>query len=131
MKKLTAVALLAALALGSACSSSSKTPSPSNTTATTEPSTQSGSGPTKAECATMANTYAGLMSQYVDTVQGITYATPELVAVVLATGHEAVAAGRRILAQCGHYSPTEAAQVSKSLDTLESSLNDVQGLQTS
>lgn len=129
MKRLAAVALLAALALGSACAASTKVDSTSETTTPTTVVVES--GPSRSECIAMTSHWANLMEQYRSVVGGITYATPALVAKVIETGREAVAAGRRIVSQCGHYAPAEAAQYASSLDAVERSLNAAEGLQTS
>lgn len=120
MKKLAAVALLAALALGSACTATTKVDSTSKTTATTTLRIES--GPSQSLCDSTSSEIGGLFTQYAGLIHQIT--TQAEVTLAISTGHQLVAAGRAFLSACGHfYNASKVQSISNDLDTVENSLN--------
>lgn len=119
MKKLAAVALLAALALGSACSSNSNG---NKTPIILTPTTSHSSGPSKALCDSTASQIGSLFTQYAALLPQVS--TQVEVNQAVSTGRALVSAGRTFVSSCGHYYDSARIQgISDNLDTVENGLN--------
>lgn len=112
MKKFVlALTALTILTFAGACTSNPNSTTPS----------VSDSGWTEEKCAAELTEYAEEVETLAALVPFVT--TQEELDALLDAGREAVAAGRRGVELCGKYAPAEAAEFSRSLNELESTLS--------
>lgn len=106
-KFLSTVSLVAALALSTAACSSS--PSTTDT------------GASRSQCDEWTSEYTDLMGELATLIP--LASTSSNISAAISAGRQAVASGRTIVSKCGHYAPADYAEMSRSLDSLESTLD--------
>lgn len=106
-KFLSTLSLVAALALATAACSSSPT--------TTD------TGASRAQCDEWDSEYNDALVEYLSLIP--LASTPSNISALVSTGRQAVTSGRTIVSECRHHAPAEYAEMSRSLDSLESTLD--------